>query len=908
MRMAGVCVLVTLALLADTQPAMGEDWLSVRGGPGQNTLRAFDPGNDFRQAWQSAVVSPTRPECVVKAADRLFSVVTSDDDPSLVRLAAFSAVDGSELWTTGLFPKGPPTCPATDGSRVYVGSGYLASPLAHPALAAYSAADGQELWRHTFGPDGGYGSLQGSPTVLDGHVYVQAQDGTCGIYAGGVSGCTFGFDATNGTLLSRTAVSSRAGAASVAGHPVIEVGVAIGRNPEISQSQGNYHLVARRLADGTIAWRDDSEIAGSPIAADAVVYYIREPAWPYDGARVVVARNASTGTVLWTHDLAAGQYASEIVVAASAVYVAVSYQDGQVPGRLIALNRATGAQTWSSASASSGGPHGLYALGDKVYANRQVFSSTGGRTVTDLPEGAAPNSGAAYADGTFYFWQTINAGPARLVAYRDISAPNVAVREPADGAYTTSARPTFNWSSSDGPGSGIESQELRVTGAEGSGSLAPDATSWQPSTPLPDGAYSWSLRIQDRLGNNTTTASRRLVVDTTKPSAFELGLPDGAVIRSLADARLRWAPAQDATSGIDRYEIHIDGALRATVLPTACDDTTCTSSALALPDGPHNWAVRAVDRAGHAHLTSQRRIELAIPPRASITAAPALALTGQEIRLDPSASVDDNGTIQRIEWDVDGDGIYESRTLDRTATSARFATPGVHTVSARVVDNAGLEATTSTTVDVRPTPPAGEIGISINNGDIATNDPDVKLTLVWPKYASHALISNDGGFGAQGGTSTVSLAAQLSWTLRSSGAERLPKTAYLRFKGAEAENVNYTDDIILDETIPELSRVASGYASASTRTYADSRDWRARQATARRFRIHVVGTDKASGISKVVFAPTKSKRYSSTIKLRSRTKLGLRKLDKTLTVLASRTPRWVRVIDSAGNPSTWKRL
>jgi hypothetical protein len=331
----------------------------------------------------------------------------------------------------------------------------------------------------------------------------------------------------------------------------------------------------------------------------------------------------------------------------------------------------------------------------------------------------------------------------------------------------------------------------------------------------------------------------------------------------------------------------------------------CASAPLAaLGDGVHLVAVRAFDRAGLSSTSPARQVTVAIPPSAIISAAPAAVLTGQPVPLSASGSSDFNGSVVAFEWDLDGNGVFEA--TGSASVSTTFETAGGHPISVRVTDAAGLSSTASTMIDVRPAPPRGEIGVSINNGDIATNDPAVQLAVVWPGFASHALVSNDGGFGIQGGTTTLPLAATMPWTLRSSGAERLPKTLYLRFRGAGDPDVNYTDDIILDETVPSLDRARVTDVKSSRRAMTPN-EWNPRLAR-RSYRIRVVAADVASGISRVMVSPRKGGKGAVTVRLRSRTRIGIKKLDKTIIVRSSRAPRWVRVLDSAGNPSKWRRL
>ena len=121
------------------------------------------------------------------------------------------------------------------------------------------------------------------------------------------------------------------------------------------------------------------------------------------------------------------------------------------------------------------------------------------------------------------------------------------------------------------------------------------------------------------------------------------------------------------------------------------------------------------------------------------------------------------------------------------------------------------------------------MGISINNGDYATNTPHVQLDIVWPAFASAALISNDGGFNAAGGTVTVPLSAKVPWTLRSEGPERLPKIVYLRFPDSSTPTETFFDDILLDTLRPVVQSARS--VSTSPASASDARKRGARTAS-----------------------------------------------------------------------------
>jgi hypothetical protein len=191
-----------------------------------------------------------------------------------------------------------------------------------------------------------------------------------------------------------------------------------------------------------------------------------------------------------------------------------------------------------------------------------------------------------------------------------------------------------------------------------------------------------------------------------------------------------------------------------------------------------------------------------------------------------------------------------------------------------------------------PPPPAGTVGVSIDSGAVYTNTPAVTLTIVPPAGASSVVISNDGGFGAAGGTQTLPLAGddQYAWTLATSGAERLPKVVYVRFAGAGIDlDQTFSDDIILDQTAPTVSmaRVVAGSASAARVAVI---------AAAHGTTLEVRASDNLSGVGQLQYGTTRTGHLTTV------------PYSATLKVPSVRAAAWVRVIDRAGNFSTWHKV
>jgi len=182
-----------------------------------------------------------------------------------------------------------------------------------------------------------------------------------------------------------------------------------------------------------------------------------------------------------------------------------------------------------------------------------------------------------------------------------------------------------------------------------------------------------------------------------------------------------------------------------------------------------------------------------------------------------------------------------------------------------------------------PPIPAGQLGVTVNNGAQYTKSPDVTLFLKFPPTTTQILMSNDGGFLQP---TTFVPKQEISWKLDSSGPERLPKTVYARFLLGSIVSETYTDDIILDETPPKVQQASLAPVNTSV----------ASAAKAKRYTVKLKATDSNSGVDKVQVTANKRKpgkllKYARKLKLKS----------------AAR-PKFVRARDRAGNLSPWKKI
>lgn len=116
--------------------------------------------------------------------------------------------------------------------------------------------------------------------------------------------------------------------------------------------------------------------------------------------------------------------------------------------------------------------------------------------------------------------------------------------------------------------------------------------------------------------------------------------------------------------------------------------------------GTHTVRLRVTD-ALNATSTGSITIRAHRQPTASIAVRPVTPGVGQLATLDGAPSEDD-GTIARYQWDLDGNGTFETDGGTTSTVGTRFATAGPAKVGLRVTDNDGATGETTRTIQVSP--------------------------------------------------------------------------------------------------------------------------------------------------------------------------------------------------------------
>jgi hypothetical protein len=207
----------------------------------------------------------------------------------------------------------------------------------------------------------------------------------------------------------------------------------------------------------------------------------------------------------------------------------------------------------------------------------------------------------------------------------------------------------------------------------------------------------------------------------------------------------------------------------------------------------------------------------------------------------------------------------------------------------RVVASNALGRTVGATVSFETAAP---VGVSIEDGADYTDSPKVQVNLSWPRSAMAVLLSNDGGFKNY---KRVSLSKTATWTLSSTGSERLPKTIYIRYVMSDgSRSETFTDDIILDETDPTLGTVSAQRVGGTTVNALSV--FRVKKPSVK---MTITASDANSGLDRIEI-----KGGGKTLKftVNPKTKRSV------VTLTTSRTSVQVRSVDRAGNVSKWKTV
>jgi len=182
--------------------------------------------------------------------------------------------------------------------------------------------------------------------------------------------------------------------------------------------------------------------------------------------------------------------------------------------------------------------------------------------------------------------------------YIDNVRPNIFnLTSPTNNQIVNLPTPNFTWQATTDStgGSGMRKYQLLINGVVNQDSIPITQTTVAPKNALAQGAYTWSVKAYDNVGNvRQSTQTNTFYVDWGNPTAFTLVTPLDNSILTITKPEFKWHKSTDVGSGIGKYELNISGQTPISILPT---DTTklLTSN---LPNGSYTWYVKAYDVAG----------------------------------------------------------------------------------------------------------------------------------------------------------------------------------------------------------------------------------------------------------------------------------------------------------------------
>ena len=314
----------------------------------------------------------------------------------------------------------------------------------------------------------------------------------------------------------------------------------------------------------------------------------------------------------------------------------------------------------------------------------------------------------------------------------DTTAPSITLSAPAAG-YLSTGNVLVTWLASDN--NGLARIEVSLDGGAPI-PLGANATS-TTLTGVSDGPHTIMVQAFDLAGSSASD-SVAVTVDTTAPTA-SLTAPTSGHVFGTDSVQLTWT-ASDATSGIDHFEVRLDGGTPITV-PAG----TTTHSFTGLSDGSHTLALRAFDRAGNTILLSVAVTVDTASPTASLTApTPGHVFGTGSVQLTWTGS-DATSGIDHFEVRLDS-GTPVTVAAGTTTYTFTGVSDGNHTFTLKAFDRAGNTVLVSVAVSVDATAPT----VSIVGPASGAVIPSSTSTVTWTagdatSGIDHIEIRVDGG-------------------------------------------------------------------------------------------------------------------------------------------------------------------
>jgi hypothetical protein len=177
----------------------------------------------------------------------------------------------------------------------------------------------------------------------------------------------------------------------------------------------------------------------------------------------------------------------------------------------------------------------------------------------------------------------------------DLLPPNIFIlNEPADSGFVTFPTPTFSWNETEDTNSGLSHYQLWIDNSLNRDNI--NGTFSAPASPISEGYHSWFICAVDNAGNARKSNTHTVFGEWDLPEPFQLSFPPNGVTLTSDQPVLSWHFALDRGTGVEKYQLFIDGILDQDFVSKK-DSLTTTSNVLASDN--HSWFVKAIDKAGN---------------------------------------------------------------------------------------------------------------------------------------------------------------------------------------------------------------------------------------------------------------------------------------------------------------------
>lgn len=292
---------------------------------------------------------------------------------------------------------------------------------------------------------------------------------------------------------------------------------------------------------------------------------------------------------------------------------------------------------------------------------------------------------------TSYAHQTLTVTAGEAAPTQDVVTPKAAGRPPVakgngPSRVAVNALATFDAGRSSSPDGAALSYAWDFDG-NGTYEAAGRSASTRFTAP---GGRDVRLAVTDAWGQRAETL---IHVDVTNdaPNAV-IGVPAQIVLGE--PAVLDATGSVDPDSAVASYEWDLDDDGN---FETAGAQPTWTSPS----PGWSKIRLRVTDDFGAAKVATAS-VRVLQRPRANLALVWSTPLAGTSLAFSASGSLDPDGRIERLEWDLDGDGRVDQTTYSPGVKLWwTYPTPGDRTATLTVTDNDGLTTTTTLPVPVR---------------------------------------------------------------------------------------------------------------------------------------------------------------------------------------------------------------